>query len=499
MYFEHVRSPLKKGVDVHLGQRTVLFGPNGSGKTSVIQALELATRGVVNELEGRNEVKSAGAIARLFSDEDDKWAEAVLTDGTRFTWNPKSLFAPKRVAWPVQDLLAVIRGEEAKLRSWLEAQVGGEPTLEDVLALVDPSVRDVVARLAKRGPIDFLELAKVAKTEAKNLRSQATRNEKTIDKMVEGVPPALLPSQRQALDAELAAASRQTGMSRAEHDAAERQLEAKLSEYERVASRLKEAEADPQIEAAVRTIDRILGWLDEHPAQDECLLCGRVGANLDGRRRDLIALRHELPSGSSRLERRELLQAKDRLWEELKVLTQKVEQPVVDSSRRDALVRQVANDDAARRAWANADAERANCKKMRQMADHLTEAGDQLNEEGLKRLKFRKAAFEKGVSGYLPDGEVLGVDLQAARVGFVRGTELHSALSASELTRALLALCAASTGGSTLSILAPEDRSWDVDTLGRVMTALAKAPGQILLMSTVRPPIVEGWTLLEVG
>ena len=42
MFVKHVKSNIKRGVDVTLGQYTVLVGHNGAGKSSVIQALQLA-------------------------------------------------------------------------------------------------------------------------------------------------------------------------------------------------------------------------------------------------------------------------------------------------------------------------------------------------------------------------------------------------------------------------------------------------------------------------
>ena len=64
LYPVRVRSNVKGGVDVQLGQRTVVYGPNGAGKTAVVQSIELATRGWVTDMEVREQVKLAEACAQ---------------------------------------------------------------------------------------------------------------------------------------------------------------------------------------------------------------------------------------------------------------------------------------------------------------------------------------------------------------------------------------------------------------------------------------------------
>lgn len=504
MYFERVRSPLKRGVDARLTQRTVVVGPNGAGKTSIIQALELATRGQVSELEGRNDVKAVRALKRLFPG-DELWADAFLSNGTKFHWDPGTLEAPRPVRWPVQELMAVFKSEEATVRSWLEGQVSGQPTADDVLALVDKASHTVVSRLLRKGKVDFLELAKAAKDEAKALRSQATRSEKTIDKMVEGVPPALLDSERKKLEAEVAAlALPSDGITQTQHTQAQLQLDAAIEAYQQADLELTLLPPlDPEVSQAVNHVNAALRLVREHQhvlPGTHCWVCGKPDPDLEARDKELrallVQLTQMLPDGA---QRSRLEGEKARWWNQMETLFDYLKRPVVDTTQRDQLMSKLARDDTARRAWANAHSQRAVLRGNRADADNLTRAAEQLEEEGLLRLKQRKVSFEARVSKYLPALNTLGIDLESARIGFARDGSIHSALSGSELTRALLALSAASVEGDELSVLAPEDRSWDALTLHTVMQALADAPGQIVLMSTVVPALVEGWSLLEVG
>ena len=55
VYAHRVRSNVKKGVDVELSRLTLLVGPNGSGKTSVQNALELALMDALDTLPDMGE------------------------------------------------------------------------------------------------------------------------------------------------------------------------------------------------------------------------------------------------------------------------------------------------------------------------------------------------------------------------------------------------------------------------------------------------------------
>lgn len=54
-----------------LGQVTLISGPNGSGKTALIQAAQVATTTEVSDVQGRN-IKATGKINELFSDSETK-------------------------------------------------------------------------------------------------------------------------------------------------------------------------------------------------------------------------------------------------------------------------------------------------------------------------------------------------------------------------------------------------------------------------------------------
>ena len=89
-------------------------------------------------------------------------------------------------------------------------------------------------------------------------------------------------------------------------------------------------------------------------------------------------------------------------------------------------------------------------------------------------------------------------------MGFVRDDVLHTALSGAEWARLTMAVAAARlrlTGHDGPVVISPKERAWDPATLTSAMRALTDAPGQVLLLSPIKPKgrLPKGWTMVEVG
>jgi hypothetical protein len=167
------------------------------------------------------------------------------------------------------------------------------------------------------------------------------------------------------------------------------------------------------------------------------------------------------------------------------------------TAERQVLVQRLAADDAVQRTWRNVKAQKAAVEIDREKANRLSKASKALIKAGKELLISKQRSFVDAVGAYLPPGEELGVDLDTARIGLMREGALHSALSGAEWSRVLLALASAAEDGSTPCVLVPEDRAWDPDTLTSVMQSLSTSPVQIIIMSTVMPDDVDGWTIVH--
>ena len=521
-YFAQVESSLKKGCNVSLGRRTLITGANGAGKSTIVQALQLATTGAVSDMEGRENVKVAGALARLFSSAN-RFSRVVLSDGTAFEWSMEdgakagsfkrpNHHAPMEVRWPLQDLMAILKGDSNTVSAWLEKRVLGELTEEDVLSLVPPAVRDSVRDfIAPESKMDFMVLAKKAKNEARRLRASATKSETTIESMLEGVAPPMMDITRQKLEADVASlAPSGEGVSQAEYDALQQEIVEIAEVYVEQAEKLAAiTESDPKMINALKGLETYIELCDIHardlPGED-CWVCGKGTADdVLTQRVDLQNTYDELVAASASFQqRKELESLTERLAQEMRTRTDLLKSlRIIDVDKetlRTEKIRRLAADDANRRTWQNTEAERFKISQERSRADVLTLIAKTLEKVGTQLLAQKKADFESRVSMFLPEGELLGVDLDASRVGLIRHGELHTALSGAEWSRVLLAIAVAEEAESNLpAVLVPDDRAWDPDTLTKVMEALSEAPGQVIIMSTVGPEKpVEGWTHVEV-
>lgn len=522
VYVDYVSSTMKCGCSVQLGPKTLIVGPNGSGKTTILQAIELATCGCASDLEGRNQVKQSAALARLFPEGAAMEVTCTLSDETVFSWQlstrgedgfktPEHV-APVNVRWPFQELKAILTGDATTVGSWLESQIIGEVKEVDLLRSLPPEVRSDVNDLAQRAQTtDFIALSKFAKDEARNLRLQATKSEKTVVGMTRGIAPPLLDEERKELQDKLSALQGRRGnISASDFAALKQQLDAAMTEYMEYEVKVAalpalDTQAKKDFEVLLK-LERIQEIQLDHASQTQeiCLVCGKGSlADFKKKAADVEALLVEYRQKAKEIEDQQILQQRlaTRLAR-LQEIAEQVKSAVVkeDSSTQEQELQQtLMSDMAAKRTWDNAAAARLEIAQSRARADRLTTASGLLATAGKELLDKKKKVFEAAVSSFLPQGEKLGVDIKSSRLGLVREGHLHSALSGAEWSRVLLALASATTSDSTPCILAPEDRAWDRDTLQHVMEAVAASPVQIILMSTVPPTsAVEGWTIVEV-
>jgi energy-coupling factor transporter ATP-binding protein EcfA2 len=522
-YINHVKSSIKKGCDVQLSPRTVIVGPNGAGKTTIVQAIELATNGFVTDMEGREQVKLGKALSRLFSKGEPMFAEVTMADSAgpdaSFSWTmeegPKGGMKrpnhqpPFRVRFPVQELIATLKGDASTVGAWLEGQVLNTMTKEDLLSALPPAVREDADKfITRQRKTDFLALAKTAAQESKNLKSQATRSETTVGRMTEGIAPPLTANKLAEIEAEWAALTQQTGgVSQAAYDEKKGAVTAMSAELAALEAKLSAlVPIDAKVGTALARVGQakqLIRMHVDHFGIDSCWVCGNGEADaILGQVDQLNAVQGEfLPQVEAETLRHqaEALRASTKVnlnfkLQELEGMTVSDTHPEVEAR---ALMQRISDDRAARQAWSNADAARKEISALRAQADRLSLVGKELKTAGQALLNKQKAAFETNVSSFLPEGEVLGVDLASSRLGLMRDEQLHSALSGAEESRVLLALASAQEDGSTPCVLIPKDRGWDRDTLGHVMTALAASPVQVVIMSTVQPDPVEGWTMVN--
>jgi hypothetical protein len=520
IYAKRVKSPLKGGVDVKLGPKTVLVGPNGAGKTAIVQALKLGTIGYVDDQEGRDHVSSTAAIARLFPAGSELISEVDMSDGGHFSWSSKPRGkgytkpkpkCPYGIKFPFQSIKALLSGDDKKIRTWLEERVGSSVTEEELVAMLPRTqweeAKRILARHPERSPV---ELANALKAEARNLRAAATRKEKTVEGLVEGIPLPLSDAEatrlRGAKETLWAQATR-PGITTPQQQASLRaSIVSLVDRLSATAERIQGLPGAQEGEAETLKLAASAAQLSKaHLVQlghDVCYVCLRKDADIQAAFDKWSGVLGQLEGAASR-SRLEVQYATGKAEAERLAARFKGSE-VVDSTavleEHGLIAEKLATHAANKQVWQKSEAARKEVAGSRSEADTYTSLARTWEGEGQSLLVRRKKEFEDKVTKWLPEGESFGVDLAAGRVGIVRGEAIHTSLSGAEMSRVLLAvLSALGEGGSTPSILEPEDRGWDPDTLASMMAALTDSPDQVILMSTVLPEEVEGWTVVQVG
>ncbi len=517
IYAKRVKSPLKGGVDVELAPKTVLVGPNGAGKTAILQALKLGTRGYVDDQEGRDGVTTTAAIARLFPPNVALTSAVEMSDGGEFSWSttargkgytkPKTSKPPYTVEFPFQTIKALLSGDDKKIREWLEQRAGSALSEADLLDMLPPAqhgdAEGILRRFNQRSPV---ELANELKNEARKLRAAATKKENTIDSLVEGIPLPLSEAEVSELEARKEVLGSQTNrrgvMSPHDHEGLRVTIGELAEALEAVAAQIQqlpESQEGEEETFRIASLGRHLA--EEHLANlgpDLCYVCLRKEADVQGAYDRWVGVLGDLQAAASR---KRLQEQYNRGLAEVKVLVAQYKgvevldlAPVLEE--HEAVVSLLATHEANRRLWKQAEGLRKEVAGSRATADTCSALSRTWGKEGKQLLLRRKKAFEDIVTQWLPEGEIFVMDLEAGRVGLshvLDSNTVRTSLSGAELSRVLLAVLSAegSEGGSTPSILEPEDRGWDPDTLVDVMTALTDAPDQVILMSTVPPRGME--------
>jgi hypothetical protein len=123
--------------------------------------------------------------------------------------------------------------------------------------------------------------------------------------------------------------------------------------------------------------------------------------------------------------------------------------------------------------------------------------------------------FEKAVSRYLPDGDAFRLLLwegvgkkrsETCLVGLDKTDEagevvLHTALSGAAWARVTTAVACLLAESQTLAVIIPQERAYMPETLRATMSALSKAPAQVIITHPTKHKggKVAGWSHVEVG
>ena len=560
LYVAKVRSNVKKGVDLELGPRVLLVGPNGSGKTSVQNAIELATNGYATDVEGRVKVKVNYALGRLGPGDQTLWAEAELNDGTKASWklrpNKKGGFhdpdvdVPQgvRVVFPVADVREVLSGSPETVRTWLMGRVASDLSEQDILDRLPDTLHAPYSTAAKpfRQPgwseIDvLLSVQEVAKKEARSAEADAKKARQMIEMMAEGLAD-------EPTSAEIARAEKAMTDAETEYNEAANRPRVYVPDTERLRSDAMEAvrlfqkasetaglakAAIPPMHPSEEALIEFRGKMADvaevtaNLKSQVCLVCdGPLGVMDISYKAKL--LRNQNAAGAAAVQASKIYREKEQEATRLQAAALKLveafqnaekmahtvpPQPEVDMKALGDVVVQTRSRmnelKLQKRSWTNLRAAKDDVKSLVSKAARFEELVVAATDVVDELLKTAHKKFEKAVQAFLPPEDKFTMVLvenkkPVCRMGFKRGSILHTALSGAEWARLTLALGCATykPDEETLAIFTPEERAFDSATLSTVMNALYTAPGQVILQSPNFPDtanLLAGWQIVKLG
>lgn len=545
-HFKHVKSNVKGGVDVELGEKTIIIGPNGSGKSAIQNSLELATRGFVTDLTGRAEVRRESDLFSL-GDDLTLFAEAELSDGTQFRWETERTAKgsvqkakssqPVPVAWPVLDIEAMLKGNADTQRKWILRMASGVITREAIHAHVtDTDLYDSIADGLRMSEADALaRVTELAASKATKAKSAMAASEKTVESMSRGLEPepseAEIEKLQQRVDAaqdQIQAPAAAPSITAEQVKSAEERAVQAVESWTDLTKQLEDATQKraaievPATALLIQSLSQTVKLAAEHnlPA---CVMCGssnvphwaqlaeQYDAHLaqygEARNLDTLISVRTPQVEQAKQHATQLVEAYTKLKESFEAQAPAV---VVDNTQAAENLRQAQNllsqARAAQASWKRVRDEREMLKEHkathRNMAALKSDCRSALDELSKKALK----SIEEVVQSYLPESDrfFLESDDKAVSMGFMRDDLKHTALSGAEWARLTMAVAAAQlrlTHHEGPAVLTPTERAWDPDSLAAAMRALSEAPGQVLLLSPIKPKgrLPKGWMAVETG
>lgn len=483
-----VESNLKSGVKATLGPKTLIVGPNGAGKSAIINAVELATSGAASDVAGRVMVASDALLRTLVPVASNGRAWAALDDGTTAEWiigEGRAARTGASAHFPLRDVYENLLGTPATAQKWLLRLAG----INDLPTLVESLARQT----------------REARAKAKTLRDSATSQ-------AAGLPPE--PTAEQIEAAKIRGTADEMKSAEEALCAAEARLvEADALLVEITAKR----DAAPTGDAATAKLgESMLSILEAQLSSGKVEKCGLCGGG--STKEALVARRATISQKIAEAQRI----AAHRSALDVEVNNARHAQGVAKVDAASALtsvnaLKAIAKNGAIpveiirlQERWAavrkmTSQAESAEVEAATFVARTNTEK-EKLDRESAKALD----SFIAKVQSYLPRGDFFGLELDPVRFGLKSAVEvdgksvtaLRCALSGAEWARvtAALASAAAEMMPSETSIVVPEERAFDPDTLTHVLRAFTSVPCQVLLASPIMPSVVPaGWTVVRVG
>lgn len=552
----NLKSPKPNGDawSVDLGRYTLLVGTNTSHKSSVIQSVELAVSGSVDDVVGRNDVKDADLLLSLCRGDE-------LHTSARFSDDEAGIFRVEKVegknkrpshTGPGAHVLthravkAALSGSAATRRKAFLGWIGGSVSKEDIYACIPSDLHgkftDLWDHLGKNlNSVDALiaindYAAKQSRDLAKQRRGAESVVNELIDAHTDSAPAdedierleQAVKNAQALLEAAAACASgmpeslRQRRMTECEAEMDRVQCDMENMDNLSESHRGKLTVAPAYLQSGYDSLE----WAVAE-AIEQCPTCSsQVGSahllnchTFFAGQLDAIDKSNAQMNESLRISKagRDAYQAQyDKAKQTLVELANTPSRTDAGLSLEDARDRMNAASLALNSAmilkskWDQIVSSKELITNLEIDAEKYKATKKVCDQAMATILQSQSELFVKIVRSHLPDEwefEIVLYDEATSKstfaMGLRRGDLLHEALSGAEwaTVTTAIAMAVVNMGASVgePAILIPEDRAWDGKTLSSVMRSFRNFEGQVIMASTIRPTgrAPASWTIID--
>lgn len=506
-----VRSNVKGGVACKLGPRVLIIGDNSSGKSSIVNAIELAETAKASDIAGRLLVsREADLMALAPGREGILFAQIAHNDGATSVFTCSSIRGTRKASHqvalgvdpdrvlPLRAVRDAILGSADTARRFFLKHAVGDVSVDDIYKRLPPQLVPVLDAVRIGGKTPFKELAKkdavsallgaleVVKDEARAKTTEANAAAKIVDAGTQGLAPEPTAAELEAAKQRIASAqSALTAVSLAATVQDARTRLAKVVEEGRQATTERAALAEAlnalpeltQSDAGLKALIDVLTWMVATEV-DHCVACGTPGIGATLPQRLEAAKLHTAAATGTVSRRLELsnrinaltnqLDVSRTVYEELSKQVALAEQASASATLEtakaelDAAQVEMARLTALAGQWTQQRTQRASGHDAGLRATLLKDLAKQLSTVVAALLDGAVGAFSSRVTSYLPTTDVFSLRLregerEVLQLGLfdVSGGAadpepegvLRTALSGAEWARVTLAIAAAISEG----------------------------------------------------
>lgn len=543
MYLQKIKGNVKCGIAdlsstdrqyLTLGQKTLIYGENGSGKTTIVNGVELLLGGFATDVMGRGIVRSPSQLIALKGKDKPQatlQVKGIMSDGTHLSYElrktEKGAGRPRHngpsgltVQFPMQEVQDILTGSIDGVRRWLSSKLPIEEYLE-----VNDDLREEIYAQQKADPnaplSDILQNIKdTSKRKIKEAKSQIKATEiaknmlGTISTPIEDHILEEMKKECDGLFEQIVSQSKMVNIHELRHEMVA--LKEFRSKYDACVSRLEQLADIQPLTKQERDEVTILTHLREvakiNKDRHNCFVC-------DGRLTDkaltvgqiegvLVTVGQRLADTN---ERNTLLAEREDLDTKIKAQSDKVKSMRSSSTsinideiqRKYTATReryeQLKNQHKAYTQALDLDAQIKDHKQtIKDQEQILFHAENQFSEA----LGQAVVSLQNRVNQYLRDNYEFLIDLSetTCRVGLKKFGEECFAVSGVEWIMLCMAVAAATIYNheKVLNVFVIEDRALDEESLHVLMMLMQDIEGQVLMTTTLKPKLqIPNWLYIE--